>query len=130
MALTPFVRVRTQIEGLHHWPDAPPPDRYLAAPHRHLFVTELDLEVRHDDREIEINALTRWITDLLPTFAQAAEPGAAVDFGAQSCEQLATRLIQAVLKRHGRDREIRATVLEDGILGGGVHWRPEPARRP
>jgi hypothetical protein len=126
MALTGFVRVRTQVEGLHQWPAATGPDGYLAAPHRHLFVAELDIEVTHDDREIEINALTRWLTDLLPTFAH---PGAAdtgpLNFGPQSCEQLATRITEAVLDRHGRHRGLYCAVLEDGILGGGVRWQPD-----
>ena len=42
--LTPFVRVRAQVEGLHHWPDAPAPDTYLTQPHRHLFIVDLRIK--------------------------------------------------------------------------------------
>jgi hypothetical protein len=100
-------------------------------PHRHLFVVEADIEVRHDDREIEINAASRWLDTLIPNFSIGLPPEADVkdaapaDFGTQSCEQLATRITQAVLDRYGRDRHVRCAVLEDGILGAGVTWQPE-----
>lgn len=131
MPLTLFVRVRAQVEGLHHWPDAEPPDAYLAQPHRHLFVIDLQIGVRHDDRDIEINALSRWLTALLPTFAAAPDRREApLDFATLSCEQLATRVIEAVGDRHGDDRSIECTVWEDGLLGGGVRWCPDPVPPP
>ncbi|MGQ0776603.1 MAG: hypothetical protein ACT4NY_19620 [Pseudonocardiales bacterium] len=134
MPLSSFVRIRTQFEGLHYWPDAPVPEHYLRSPHRHLFVVEADIEVFHDDREIEINAATRWLDTVIPSLA--APPSATsqprVDtgpliLGSQSCEQLATRITQAILGRYGRHRSLRCTVLEDGILGAGVNWQPDPA---
>jgi len=126
MPLTRFVTVRTQVEGLHHWPDAHGPETYLTHPHRHLFTAQLDISVTHDDRELEINAVSRWLRDTLASFADPAEPGGPPDFGRQSCEQLATRVVQAVTDRFGRQRDVRCLVLEDGILGGGVHWLPDP----
>ena len=126
MPFTNFIRLRTQIEGLHRWPGAADPDGYLSSPHRHLFVAELDVEVHHDDREIEINGLARWLTALLPSFAVTPPVGdQPVDFGDQSCEQLAWRLVDELTRRHGPDRRVRCAVLEDGILGGGVDWTPE-----
>ncbi len=128
MPMTHFVRIRTQVEGLHRWPQATAPDAYLGSAHRHLFVAELDIEVFHDDREIEINALTRWLTELLPIFgAPNRGSGEPVDFGAQSCEQLATRLACEVLDRFGHHRWMRCAVLEDGILGGGIDCQPDQA---
>jgi hypothetical protein len=120
-----FVRLRTTVEGLHRWPDASAPDAYLAAPHRHLFAVEVDLQVHHDDREIEINAAGRWLAELMPTLAGPREPGGPLDFGRQSCEQLAGRIADALLARHGQDRQLRCVMLEDGVLGAGVEWRPE-----
>lgn len=128
MPLSSFIRVKTTFEGLHRWPHAPEPEDYLRASHRHLFAVELDLEVFHDDREIEINAAARWLTHLIPTFATTPPHSSAqgpLDFGTQSCEQLAARIADAVLDRYGRDRELRCAVLEDGILGAGVTWRPD-----
>jgi hypothetical protein len=129
-ALT-FVRLAAQVDGLHYWPDAADPDRYLHAPHRHLFVVTVDLQVFHDDREIEINAASRWLASLLPTLTHAPRIGdGPVDFGAQSCEQLATRVTEAIKQRHGRYRQITTSVLEDGLLGAGITWRPDMANEP
>lgn len=138
MPLSRFVHLVTQFEGLHHWPEAPEPEHYLRSPHRHLFVVELDLEVFHHDREVEINAATRWLTALLPTLATQSPDGGqsdplptgtggAPDLGRQSCEQLAAAVADAALDRYGRRRRLRCAVLEDGILGAGVTWQPEPA---
>ncbi|MGH3770366.1 MAG: hypothetical protein ACRDRW_03035 [Pseudonocardiaceae bacterium] len=133
MPMSSFIRVKTQFEGLHHWPDAPELEGYLRSPHRHLFVIEADIEVFHDNREIEINASARWLDMMIPSFAapSPAAPQSTVEvgplnLGSQSCEQLTTRITEAILDRHGRHRSLRCAVLEDGILGAGVTWRPEP----
>ncbi|MGK5533933.1 hypothetical protein [Streptomyces sp. URMC 129] len=127
MPLTRFVRLTTQAEGLHRWPAAPEPENYLRARHRHLFVAEVDIEVFHDDREIEINAAARWLDTLLPGFADQAPAakGGPLDFGTRSCEQLAIGITTAIRERYSAHRAIRCAVLEDGRLGG-VAWQPDP----
>jgi hypothetical protein len=128
MSMTSFVHLVTQVEGLHHWPDAQPPERYLRAPHRHLFVVTARVQVFTHDREIEINAATRWMSGVLTSFADPpADADAPPDFGSQSCERLAARLVDALTGRGGRHRRIRCTVAEDGLLGAGVSWDPAPA---
>lgn len=76
------------------------------------------MQVRHGDREIEINGLARW----LPSLMVSAGAGGPADFGTQSCEQLAEQITMQIRARHGDDRWIECEVLEDGILGGGVRW--------
>jgi hypothetical protein len=116
-----YIRVNAQTEGLHHWAGAPVGEGYLRQPHRHLFTFEVRMQVRHSDREIEVNALARWLQhDVLPGLGTMARPGLPPDFGAQSCEQLAERVTSALRARHGTRRWIECEVLEDGILGGGV----------
>ncbi|MBO4205584.1 hypothetical protein [Micromonospora echinofusca] len=128
MALTRHIHVTTQVEGLHRWPDASSPDGYLASPHRHLFVASVEISVHHGDRELEINAVARWVTTVLSSFANPSNcPDGPLDFGAQSCEHLAERLVAAITDRYGTHRRVRCTVAEDGILGGGVQWDPDPA---
>jgi hypothetical protein len=115
------ILVTAQAEGLHHWPDAPDSEQYLRQPHRHLFTVTVRMQVRHSDREVEINAFARWLnSQVLPSLAAAREGPA--DFGTQSCEQLAERVTGEIRARHGDDRWIECEVLEDGILGGGVRW--------
>jgi hypothetical protein len=126
MALTRHIRLRTQVEGLHQWPGAGAPDGYLADPHRHLFVADVEIGVEHGDRELEINAVNRWLTTIFAGFAEAhAHPDGPPNFGSQSCEHLAERLVTAIIDRYGDHRWVRCTISEDGILGGGVQWDPE-----
>ena len=133
-----YVRVKTSFEAMHCWPQAPDIDSYLSAPHRHLFTVDLRLEVKHDDRDIEINALKRWIDKYVKynitdapfwegkrapqAVGEAQEFGEVPNLGALSCEQIATRIASAVRARFSTagDREIWCEVLEDGLLGGGV----------
>jgi hypothetical protein len=118
-----YVKVATQAEGLHHWPAAPAQEGYLNQPHRHLFTITIRLQVRHDDREVEINAFTRWLHDqVLPSLAAVSHDGGPADFGTRSCEQLAEQITARIRMRHGEDRWIECEVLEDGILGGGSRW--------
>lgn len=118
-----YIKVTTQAEGLHHWPGAPAGEGYLRQPHRHLFTVTVRMQVRHSDREIEINAFARWLKDqVLPSLAITRRDGEPADFGTQSCEQLAEQVTGQIRTRHGEDRWIECEVLEDGILGGGVRW--------
>ena len=118
-----YIRVTTQAEGVHHWPGAPEHEDYLRQPHRHLFTVTIRMQTRHGDREIEINAFTRWLHgQVLPSLAPASTAPGLIDFGTRSCEQLAEQIIHQIRKRHGDDRWIECEVLEDGILGGGVRW--------
>src|SRR5690242_10754937 len=102
MGFTTGIRVTTRFEGLHHWPTAPAPEEYLRAPHRHEFVVYLDAQVHHGDREIEINNLARWLEGLIPGFAETpATGGGPADYGTESCEQLAQRIITAFTSTYG-----------------------------
>jgi hypothetical protein len=118
-----YIKVTAQAEGLHHWPGAPDEEDYLHHPHRHLFTVTVRVQVRHSDREIEINAFTRWLRDqVLPSLATTRRGGGPADFGARSCEQLARQITGQICAQYGEDRWIECEVLEDGILGGGVRW--------
>jgi hypothetical protein len=81
------------------------------------------VQVRHGDREIEINAFARWLHDqVLPFLATTLPGGGPVNFGTHSCEQLAEQITGQIHARHGENRWIEVEVLEDGILGGGLRW--------
>jgi hypothetical protein len=118
-----YITIATQAEGLHRWPGAPEAESYLRQPHRHLFTITIRMQVRHGDREIEINAFARWLHgQVLPSLAIAPHDDGPADFGTRSCEQLAEQITGQVRARHGEGRWIECEVLEDGILGGGIRW--------
>lgn len=48
-----YIRIRTQFEGFHCWPDAPDNVSFLRDRHRHLFQVLVTFQVDHADRERE-----------------------------------------------------------------------------
>lgn len=103
------IGVQTTVEGWHHWPDAPQHRAYLGQRHRHLFHVEANVDVLHDDREVEFH-------DLLD-FVRANIGGP--EFGPMSCEMIASRLLKAIESRYpGRNAVV--TVGEDGEVWATV----------
>ena len=53
-----FIKVRTEFEGFHHYPNAGSIDKrikFLENEHRHIFKVEVKISVTHLDRELESN---------------------------------------------------------------------------
>ena len=112
--ITSSVVVRFTVEGWHCWPGAPDYRAYLRERHRHLFHVEVQVAVNHHEREIEFH-------DLLDYSRRRFGGG---EFGAASCETMATDLIDTIRVIYG-EREIRVSVFEDGECGAVVQYRPE-----
>ena len=85
-----FIFVTFQKEGIHKYPDAPEGVEFLRHPHRHLFHFRVDIEVFHDDRDIELDY--------------------------RSCEMMADDLAEYIHKHHP-ERDLKITVSEDGENG-------------
>lgn len=114
-----YVRVVTDFEALHRWPGAPDVESYLREPHRHLFTVDVRLEVKHGDRELEINRMRRWLDSYLAGWIDPPDTGLPT-IGSHSCEMIAKVVVDALWRRYGVERAVRVEVLEDGLLGGGV----------
>ena len=73
-----FIWVTFQREGIHEYPDAPSGVAFLRYPHRHIFHFKVELEVFHDDREVEFILFKRemenlYIQGTLPLLHQSVE---------------------------------------------------------
>jgi hypothetical protein len=102
--------VKTRAEGFHNWPDAPDEVAFLRANHRHEFHYELEIEVDHNDRELEFILVKRWLDSVIPRG----------ELGHQSCEMIATAILEAAAKKYGVVRFISVGVFEDGENGAFV----------
>ena len=105
-----FIKVRMNIEGLHHWPDCNTPQvSYLAHLHRHTFQIECKLEVTHGNRDIEFIELKHKIeTHILNKWYDSTYD--CCNFKAMSCEDIA----EAIL--------IRFNLLECSVSEDGEFW--------
>lgn len=115
--------VTFQKEGIHKYPAAltdpnlATGDEYdvsfLGYPHRHTFFFRVEIEVKHEDRDIEFIQFKRWLENLYK------EGTLQLDY--KSCEMMATDLANFILTKYP-DRELVIEVSEDGENGCRMYY--------
>ena len=100
--------VTFQKEGIHQYPDAPEGVEFLKHPHRHMFHFRVEIDVFHDDREIEFILFKRELERLY------SEGTLELDY--KSCEMMADDLAVYIYKKYPH-RAFIITVSEDGENG-------------
>tara|TARA_R110000772_G_scaffold146282_2_gene256414 strand:+ start:1005 stop:1352 length:348 start_codon:yes stop_codon:yes gene_type:complete len=100
--------VTFQKEGIHCYPDAPAGVEFLAHPHRHIFHFRVEIQVFHDDREIEFILFKRELEGLY------TEGTLQLDY--KSCEMMADDLADYILDKYP-ERELTISVSEDNENG-------------
>lgn len=119
------VTARTRCIGFHHWPAAPARRSYLRDRHRHEFHITARVSVAHSERAVEFHDLQADIARDIYTLAEECTDDA-YDFGASSCETLATGLADR-LTGHGY-AVLEVTWSEDGE--NDATWTPDPIEGP
>ena len=102
-------------EGIHRYPGAPEGVEFLRSPHRHIFHFRIDVEVFHNDRDIEFILFKRELEALYST--------ATLQVDYKSCEMLAEDLIDYISKKYS-GRKISVEVSEDGENGATLYFEP------
>jgi hypothetical protein len=121
-----FIWVTFQKEGIHRYPAAGTDPKlatgdwldvsFLATPHRHIFHFRVEMEVFHDDRDVEFIQLKRILENWY------SEKTLSVDY--KSCEMIAKDLYDKIIvKWLGRD--IRIEVSEDGENGCRIYFEQQ-----
>lgn len=105
--------VKFQKEGIHKYPDAPEGVEFLRHPHRHMFHFEVELEVFHDDRDIEFILLKRELEALYD------EKTLQLDY--KSCEMMADDLA-AYIQENYPNRHLTIEISEDGENGARCYY--------
>ena len=113
-----FIWVTFQKEGIHKYPAAATDPKlaevsFLGNEHRHIFHFRVELEVFHDDRDVEFILLKRELESLYNT--------GTLQLNHMSCEMLANELA-IYMKENYPHREIRIEVSEDGENGCRVYF--------
>lgn len=118
-----FIWVTFQKEGVHRYPAAENDPSlktgdwddvsFLGFPHRHIFHFRVEMEVFHDNRDVEFiqlkRQLERWYSD------------GTLQLDYKSCEMIANDLYNKV-EAKWPDRDIRIEVSEDGENGCRVYF--------
>lgn len=119
MSTNTYIKVRTEFEGFHYYPNAGSIDtriKFLEHVHRHMFKVEVKISVTHLDRELEF-FLVKWA---LQEFITAGS------MNHKSCEMIATDILENhLIPSYGCDRYYEIVVSEDGESDGIVEYVPE-----
>jgi uncharacterized protein YqgQ len=108
--------VRFQKEGIHCYPDAPAGVEFLKHPHRHMFHFEVEIQVYHDDRDIEFILFKRELEQLYSD--------AILQLDYKSCEMISNDLAEYIINKYPR-RWLRIVVSEDNENGATSIYEPE-----
>ena len=110
--------VTFQKEGIHCYPIAIDDPAlatgewddvsFLGYPHRHIFHFRVEIEVTHNDRDIEFIQLKRWLESLY------SDKTLSLNF--KSCEMISDELA-AIIKDKYPERQIVISVSEDNENG-------------
>lgn len=100
--LSNTIFVRFQREGIHCYPDAANDPKlktygwddvsFLANPHRHMFHFEVEIEVFHNDREVEFIQFKRWLERLY------SDNTLQLDY--MSCEMIADSIAEKIYEKY------------------------------
>ena len=113
-----MIFVTFQKEGVHCYPDAASAPSladvsFLGSPHRHIFHFRVDIQVFHNERDIEFIQFKRWCERL---YADAT-----LRLDAKSCETISDELYIHLASRYP-DRDIQIEVSEDGENGCTIFY--------
>lgn len=115
--------VTFQKEGVHMYPGADTDPKlatgdwddvsFLGVPHRHIFHFRVDIDVFHDDRDIEFIQFKRWLQRLY-TEVDSSTP--VLQLNHKSCEMIADELAQQIHEKYP-NRNFKISVAEDNENG-------------
>ena len=113
-----FIWVKFAKEGIHKYPAAltdpnlatggPDDVSFLGYPHRHMFHFKIQIEVFHDDRDIEFIQFKRWLESLYSD--------GTLQLNFRSCEMISDDLAEKIKDKYPY-RDVLIDVSEDDENG-------------
>lgn len=110
-----FVYVTLQKEFIHQYKDAPDEVSFLRYPHRHIAHIKVQIEVNHNEREIEFIMLKHKLEEYLNL----------TNLTNNSCETIADEILSFMQHEYDIDRDIQIVVSEDGENGCELVYKKE-----
>lgn len=104
--------VKSRFVGFHQYTTAPDNVAFLRSRHRHVFGVRAQIEVKHDDRELEFFT----VQTAMNAFLNQVYEGKSFR---KSCEMMAAEVVEYLLHLYG-ERGLRVEVSEDDENSGVV----------
>lgn len=120
--MTPFVKIKLAVQGMHHWPEAAFPVQFLSQNHRHTFTIRVKIFVKHDNRDVEFIKLKQVIRSWLHSHFAKNQNGD-FEFGPESCESLSRKLAFELGGYVNLGEIASISFSEDEEFEGGVETR-------
>jgi hypothetical protein len=119
MSVSTTIWVTFQKEGIHKYPAALTDPaladvKFLGYPHRHTFHFTVELEVFHDDRDVEFILFKRELEEFYSN--------GTLELDYKSCEMIAKDLLLTLQVKGYDKRHINITVSEDGENGATMRY--------
>lgn len=121
--LETLVGIKFEIEGMHCYPNASANHgdgvKFLEQPHRHLFKFNCKKRVNHDNRDEEFILLKNRVESYIKHNTPIIAGTAIYDFGSQSCEQIAKKVLkqfdfeEVEVSEDGENYAVVKKVLDD-----------------
>lgn len=113
-----WIWVTFQRAGFHYYPSALTSASltdvsYLGYNHRHLFKFNIQIEIFHDDREVEFHQFLNYCESLFDTNI--------ININNKSVEMLSNDLHEHIIKKYP-NRDIKINVSEDGECGCVIEY--------
>lgn len=113
MNIRRLIEIKTQFEALHQYTKAPEGVGFLRSLHRHLFLVTVNVEVEHNDREVEFFLLKRQVDKFIKKWLNQAEKQDDLPI-VESCEDSAERIARHIFGQYKDQRSVIVEVSEDG----------------
>lgn len=120
------IHVTFQKEGIHCYPAAATDPKlktgdeydvsFLGTPHRHIFHFKVEIEVFHNDRDIEFIQFKRWLENLYKE--------GTLELNYKSCEMISDDLFNQIATKYP-NRDVTITVSEDNENGATIFYNKE-----
>lgn len=104
------IGVTTQVAGLHRYPKAPEEVSFLRSDHRHVFNITVEMDVYHDDRDIEYFMFKQTLDNIFRDTRYNC--GIYIEFEEDSCEVIAKKLLRILVNLYDY-RNFSVKVQED-----------------
>lgn len=115
------VFAQATLHATHNWPEAAqslPTVGFLSHEHYHAFDVEVEIEVHHDDRELEFIVLSQQLRTFLEQSFTVYN--GLRRLGRTSCEGLCRLVVQWLRTMYDDGRWCKVTTREDGRLGAAL----------
>ena len=123
------ITVNFDLNGVHNWGNCDIDTvNFLKYIHHHNFNFIIEVQVFHNDRELEFIKVQSEVMNFLCNRYPNYKNLVALDFSGQSCEMLATEILDFILSKYGT-RTCKISVGEDGKYFGNIYYNVEEIKQ-